>query len=185
MGRATRIGVSPALDQGVTIDVTTHEAVAVDAELEAEIAMGAPVGEDGPTAQNPAPFQGHMPPEVSRKIAEGESDRLTRLRDKYPLKPGAPVPYGLRTPEERQRLRAMKDESKPPMLAPYQPPIPMTAPSGPAPRGLDELLKLALKASIDEEDEETRDMLIEVQKDRKKRFAAPPGPGPGFERREG
>lgn len=179
MGRATRIGVSAAMNpEGISIDVTPHEAVAGDAALEAEIAMGAPVGEDGPTPQSPAPFQGHIPPPVARRL-EGENDKLASIRQKYHSKPGAPIPYGLRTPEERARLRTVKDESKPPVLAPYQPPMPMAAAIGPTPRSFDELLKLTVKAAIDEDLDNEADLLRELQKDRKRMRESPPPTPPG------
>jgi hypothetical protein len=164
----------------VVQDVTPAEAVAGDPELESEIGLGATVGDAG----SPPESMARRPPHVEAESAES---RVTRLRERYPIRPGAPIPAGLRTHEERRALNTRRDETPPPQHQAFAPPPPMPPPSPAAGlRDFDSLLKATIKAAVDEELDEERDLLVALQGDRKKRrAAAEPAPAPGQERRRG
>jgi hypothetical protein len=174
-----RIGQS-----GPVIDVTPAEAVEGDSQLEAEIGLGAPVPSEGQTFAS-APESMSRAPLGDALSRETEVDRVVRLRERYPIPPGAPVPAGLRTPQERERFRQLPD-APPPQLMIAGPAAPFAAPAAPLPRDLDELLRAAVIAAVNQEDDETRDILIAIQGDRKKkRVSADVGPAEGMARRHG
>ncbi len=159
---------------GAVQDVTPHEAVAGDAELESELGTVVGDGSNTPPAAYGPPFQGPPPhlagPQYGGEQRESDGSRIARLRDKYPSRPGAPIPHGLRTAEERQRISTRVDVSEPPKLY-IAPPTPQMAPfvaQGVA-RSLEEALKQAAKLAIDEDEDEAGDMIRAILADLRKR----------------